>query len=250
VGRIVSALFKPPTMFITVTTSSGAHREFRLIPAMARAGFLLSPLIEDRTSFAVLATAQSPGLPEELDEDVVTTFTVGPRGETIPPLLYKPSFHVAFFRLQLPGHPSRDVPGLAGLTQIQALRRAALRAGRPARLLSGLAEQQVLLAEAPSELSIGVPPAAHQVTLRYGIADGAWQQGHTDGVEFRALADAGDGRRLLWSRRLNPAAASEDRGVQSADVVLPPDGRNLVLQTIPGETAAWDWSYWAAPDFR
>jgi hypothetical protein len=117
-------------------------------------------------------------------------------------------------------------------------------------LLAGPGGRPVLLAETPSDISFAVPPGSLHVSLEYGIVDSAWQQGHTDGVEFRALADTGDGRTLLWSRRLDPAGTPADRGLQSAAVTLPPTSRALVLQTLPGAKPSWYGSYWASPDFR
>jgi hypothetical protein len=65
-GRVLTAAFKPPYVAIDVRTRDGARRSFRLVPGMAAAGFLLSPVIDSRSEFALLlgearADASVPG---------------------------------------------------------------------------------------------------------------------------------------------------------------------------------------------
>jgi hypothetical protein len=55
-GTVVSALYKPPELMLTVSLQDRTSHRFRLIPGMAGGGFLLSPLIADNRSFAALAS--------------------------------------------------------------------------------------------------------------------------------------------------------------------------------------------------
>ena len=57
-GALWSALYKPSPLLFNVQTSSGEVFETYLVPALARAGFLLSPVIADRTAFARLASSR------------------------------------------------------------------------------------------------------------------------------------------------------------------------------------------------
>jgi hypothetical protein len=52
-GRIASALYRLPTVRLHVATDSGQH-DFRLIPASARSGFLLEPLIVNQSDLPEL----------------------------------------------------------------------------------------------------------------------------------------------------------------------------------------------------
>ncbi len=54
-SHLVALVVKPPRLAIEVETGSG-RRAYRLMPAMAKAGFLLSPLVEDTLAFATLAS--------------------------------------------------------------------------------------------------------------------------------------------------------------------------------------------------
>jgi hypothetical protein len=60
-GKLRKALYHPPLLFLRLTTGDGARHTYRLIPAMAAAGFLLNPLLRS-------------------DEDVAKLF----RGEALP----------------------------------------------------------------------------------------------------------------------------------------------------------------------
>lgn len=58
-GKIVSLLYKMPQLFITLKLNDGNTKSFRLIPNMAKSGFILSPLIESTQDFASLASNSS-----------------------------------------------------------------------------------------------------------------------------------------------------------------------------------------------
>lgn len=53
-GKIFNALFKPSELVITVNMVNGAVLHYRIIPGMARTGFLLSPFIETTDEFGLL----------------------------------------------------------------------------------------------------------------------------------------------------------------------------------------------------
>jgi hypothetical protein len=56
-GKVLSILYKPPTLGIEVHTRGTEPRSYRLLPSLAEEqGFLLSPLIPDRQSYAALAS--------------------------------------------------------------------------------------------------------------------------------------------------------------------------------------------------
>ncbi len=54
IGRIISFLLKPPALQITLTTLNGTHKVYRIVSGMARAGFVISPLVENTEDFALL----------------------------------------------------------------------------------------------------------------------------------------------------------------------------------------------------
>ena len=54
-GKIASFLFKPPVLWMTTTLKNGRSRPFRIVPAMARGGLLISPLVESTEAFTLLS---------------------------------------------------------------------------------------------------------------------------------------------------------------------------------------------------
>jgi len=56
-GRAATFLLRPPVVLLTVRLRDGAVRAFRLVPELARAGFLLSPLVGNAEDFARVARA-------------------------------------------------------------------------------------------------------------------------------------------------------------------------------------------------
>jgi len=62
--RVVTTLFAAPMTWINLTRADGSVRHYRIVPALARAGFMLSPVITDTAEFeALLAPAEVAGSP-------------------------------------------------------------------------------------------------------------------------------------------------------------------------------------------
>jgi len=57
-GRMARFFFRTPAMYIRVTSDRGPARRFRILPAAARAGFLLSPLVVTNADFERLFDAR------------------------------------------------------------------------------------------------------------------------------------------------------------------------------------------------
>ena len=97
-GTLLQAAFKAPPLDMIVITADGTHRTFRLIPANARGGFLLSPAVLDNPSFAALTPAfDTPGLRSTR----VTAVAVVPDPVGEVPGCYRKEFAVQFSRLEL-----------------------------------------------------------------------------------------------------------------------------------------------------
>ncbi len=78
-GKVVSTFYKPKLLVLVVSLNDGERLYFNLVPGMARAGFLLSPLISQTDSFASLA---SDGGGHELAGLQVTSATILPATQT------------------------------------------------------------------------------------------------------------------------------------------------------------------------
>lgn len=101
-GRLVGLLFKPPPLQIKLTLVDGRQLSHRLVSGMARAGFTLSPMVEDTRDFVLL---YAPG--SRLANKQVTAFEVQTRG--LAHWLWQPEFSL---HLQPLAGPAIDVSGV------------------------------------------------------------------------------------------------------------------------------------------
>lgn len=74
-GRLVEVVYRLNEFEVSIELRDGGKRRFRLIPGMARAGFLLSPLVENTAEFAMLY-----GDPARLGAKSVNSLAIAPRG--------------------------------------------------------------------------------------------------------------------------------------------------------------------------
>ena len=106
-GRLTSALFRPPALHLRVLRDDGSERTYRFIPAIAGEGFVLSPIVEDATDFARLALAESPLRPEA---GIRAATIVGTRFAQV---FYGREVGLQFRRITVPHHDL--APGQGGL---------------------------------------------------------------------------------------------------------------------------------------
>ncbi len=100
-GKVISTLYKPPQISLAITLVNGRTYNFRLIPGIARAGFLVSPFIGDTKAFAQLAAGNSSGALAELE---VTALAVLVGDATGPGPFYEAPIRVRFYRLEIVAH--------------------------------------------------------------------------------------------------------------------------------------------------
>ena len=62
-GRLVDVLFRPPLIWMIVSISDGTERLYRVIPAIAQGGFLVSPMVVSASDFLLLYQDQTARLP-------------------------------------------------------------------------------------------------------------------------------------------------------------------------------------------
>lgn len=92
-GRLASIFFKSSELQITLDLKNGLKKQYRLIPGMAKSGFLISPLIESTAEFGMLY-----GKSGYLSSKVVKSFAIAPRdGRT---RLWNDAYNVTFGQLK------------------------------------------------------------------------------------------------------------------------------------------------------
>ena len=107
--------------------------------------------------------------------------------------------------------------------------------------------KKALLAHPDSNLWLHAPAQASRLEWDFGIVPGAYEKdgAKTDGVEFTITGASGSGKRLIFSRVLDPVNQPADRGTQRLVIpyhALP--GELLSFSTRPVQGYAFDWAYW------
>ncbi|MBC7941440.1 MAG: hypothetical protein H7Z19_17100 [Chitinophagaceae bacterium] len=102
-GRLMAALYKPIQLRIEVTLADGTQRNLRLLPALARDGFLLSPLVESTREFGFLF-----GGHHHLADKAVRSFVIAPLESKRHG--WNMRYSVTFSMLPLPADPVVSPP--------------------------------------------------------------------------------------------------------------------------------------------
>jgi hypothetical protein len=237
-GRLRSAVYKPPIVNLAIQDTQGRHSTFRLTLPQAATGFILNPLIEDSADYLCFAmdTArrQVDTLTLEVPQGDLKFFSETAHLE-LSELLSASSgqdcgeryMSVYFWMFQ--SYPTNY--------EVQAAPSEIQIAGRPAIML-----------HAPSTMEFAVPEGATTVSGALGFADGAYTGGgHTDGATFRILWQDSQQQIELYRRHLDPLNVPGDRGLQDFHVDLKgPSGGKLTLQVDPGSNSNWDWTAWTS----
>jgi hypothetical protein len=239
-GAAANFLFKLPSLQFEVEYEDGHFERYRLIRAIAGEGFILSPLIANSADFLTIVTDGTTARPKQR--------AIGAKilGNFRDKVFYRAGIDIEFVpitysKLQsLPEAPA----SLQGLTRRWSAMFEVLSSGN-----QGVAViPEGLLAHAPNRLPLNVKGAG-SIVFQFGLVDGSWQQGRTDGVCFR-VTDRNDSSVVLWERCLDPVVNQDDRGRQAAEINLPKGIEVVWFETACRANCSWDWSYWDSVERR
>jgi hypothetical protein len=184
-GALAGLLYKPTPLRITLTFDTGATRSYRIVSGMARAGFLVSPLIENTPELALLYAG-----PEYIRHKRVRSFSIAPVGGSS---LWHSRFDVEFTPVSFPSSP-------------EAVR--LLNLDRPAPLAAGQKLERAEHCDGSIDILNGQtpPPASFEATRLLGLA--GWMAISTDKGEvpqrLLAVATQAGGPTYLIPTRKHP----------------------------------------------
>jgi len=241
-GRLRALLYKPAALEIATTDREGARRLWRVVPRVARDGFILAPTLETGDEVASFLTGQ--------EYSWVRSFHFeAPAGQEE----FWSRVRVGVF--ELPAIELRPSVPLRSLVELGIFDR------RPMSVTSEFDPEifdapggKAVMIHAEGAVAVAVPAGAARLTCEFGIREGAYTgDGHTEGVRFDldGVWDSGRVERL-WSRLLDPVASPGDRGTKRVDLPVPADPpASLVLRMEPGVAGdnRWGWSYVASMRF-
>jgi hypothetical protein len=237
-GRLREFFYKPPFVQLRLMDDKGRESYFRLPVPQARAGFMLSPVIDDEASFMRFASDEEQRHVREISVVVDETDRkyLEPAIRLELSELTRSHAGEPFLREQ----KQADFPGFH-----------AIPVTHDAKVPTSVAvvdDRTMVVLHAPSLMAFRIPRGARQISGIFGYLPGAYSNGgNTDGAEFIVYWFNGSAKTVLFRRRLNPAVTPADRGCQDFTVDLPdrPDGR-IYLQVLPGPDGnySWDWTAW------
>jgi hypothetical protein len=238
-GKLRNLLHKPPPLFIQLRLANGKVQRYRFIPAMARTGFLVNPLVSTNMDVTQLY-GSAPG-------QRVMSFWISAGANA-------PRCYQAEFRMTLAGVPDLVEHPMA-VDQLNRLQYPTF-STYPTEVESNCFVQvqeclgkDVLLVHPDGRITFPLPCGASELKANFGIMPIAYERGDTDGVQFVVEYQPDQGpSQVLFQRYLDPVHQAADRGTQALNVPLPEQGGGrLLLKTVnlPGKTIDWDWSYWA-----
>lgn len=235
-GRLRALAYKPAAIDISTADDLGRRRSWRLLPRVARAGFILVPTLESGADMALF-------LRGEADAQVESFHFEAPPGQE--------EFwgHVDVGVYELPRIPLRPARPFQRLVALGIFDRPPVSITSPFRQeVFDTPGGPAVLVHAEGEIVLAVPAGATRLEGGVGIREGAYADGgRTAGVQFDLYAAWASGRReRLWSRFLDPVNRASDRGTQRFGLAIPPGApAQLILHMGPGSPGdnRWDWSY-------
>jgi hypothetical protein len=235
-GKLAGLLYKPPPLYLEVQADDDTHYRFRIPRGMVRTGFIIDPLL----------LGQNELLSWYLGEKLKRPKSIRVLADRAAGLLFRPTVGVRLesYRAELP--PVGTAVSLAPLCFMFKTPPDAVNSIHPPACWP-VDGEKVLMVHAPGEVRFRVRKGLHRLSGRFGIAPGAYEEGKTDGVLFRAKAVRGQTEETLFQRYLDPLADEGDRGFQRLETRFSTaDSAEVVLETDNGPAGndGWDWSFW------
>ena len=243
-GRLHSFLYKPPHVTLVLTDAHGNEAAFFMPLPQGRAGFIVSPMVEDAMGFATFAAGRPGREARQLrlkikshDLFLFEDQAVVDISELIPALTAKRFFNIETEQLF---HMFKTVP-----VQFES---------QVPHSEATIEDHQVIVMHAPSQMTFDIPRGAKTVSGFFGYLPGAYSNtGNTDGAEFTIYWSDGANRVDLFKKRLDPGRNESDRRAQQFTASFDGlSGGRLYLNISAGPTGnyAWDWTWWSGIEVK
>jgi hypothetical protein len=263
-GRILKLIYKSPPIDLILTTTDGVEHRHQIVAELGRAGFLLSPYINDTREFLALVASTAQNDWSSPAGQVVKSLTVSPR--IGPKWFYQNDYKITLSSLTFSGgipdgDDQQEMATIIGLRNIMREPENCLFA--PSLISSADGSGYSIFAHAPCVIPVSIPEGSRGVTFGFGLRDTAFTNadGKSRGALFQIFArPVGDTdklkRKLIWSALLDPTSVKADRGLHTLtlpleDLVLPGATPNSAAELVfatapkPGTDPTYDHTYWS-----
>ncbi len=253
-GKVQKSLIKSPEIQMTYLLDNGNDQTARIIPGIARMGFLLNPYVlkidehkkfirnlEEGTGFSNLPHILKLRLDEKFG------FVRG----------WQPSIRISLYHLHVYNPSFSEKVNQRFKHQISEplgdLTRIVHQPRQPEGFIRAHPEYGYIhFAHAPSRTHIRIPEGSSTFSVSFGLMENSWLPPHpTDGVEFRASVKLANGSvRLLETTSLDPRQHPAQRSLQELSSNLPEKSQSLILETRIRNHPDKDWSFWTNLHFE
>ena len=243
-GRLHSFLYKPPHVTLLLTDQNGKEYPFYIPLSQGRAGFILSPIIEDAIEYVSFANSRAGREVRSL------TLRIKP-GDLF---LFADSARVEISEL-VPTHVAGQFFVAANQELFHMFGSFPIQYDAHVPISEATVDnQQVMVLHAPSEMVFNLPAEPREASGLFGFLPGAYSSGgDTNGAEYSIYWSNGSARQELFKRFLDPVHNAGDRGLKSFKVDLTPlKGGRLYFHVDPGPYGnyGWDWTAWSGIEIK
>lgn len=236
-GRLIDLLYRPAFVYLGVTPVGGPERIYRLVPAIAREGFVASPLVRTASDYLLLAGGASA---ERVGPVRAIRVFAGFAGN----LTHDPQFTYTVRRIDrarlAAAHDGSSVAA-TNFARTRAFEAIIAAAGGPNPGFRVIAAG--LYAHAPRRFAVDTRGGG-SLTVGFGMRRRNWSgDEESNGVCFRILD--GESSKAIWERCLDPVGNEADRPPRRETIELPAGAARVVLETDCRGDCRWDWSYWS-----
>jgi hypothetical protein len=224
-GRLFSFLYKVPQIEMEVASTT-RRNSYQIVPELAKAGFLLSPLVDSTEGFKKFS--------ESGGGEAVKSILFHVKG---PGIMYSSRVATHFYTLTTPRFHKQLDTGRETLLRGWA---AGVRSCTfpPEVQWDERARDYVLVAHAPCVLDYRIPSGSNCLRVRFGLRDDSTG---SDGAEFQIRQNS----KVLYSKFMKP----EDSAVEQELTVA---SGKVELVTLPGpnNNNIYDHTYWSVVEPR
>jgi hypothetical protein len=242
-GKLRRFLFRPPLVQLEITDDKGVTSLHRLPQPIGRAGFMLSPVVNDMLDFMRAAGGVPPrrarsvrlvAAPQDLD-------------------CLRSEAEFAFYSMP-PSDAGKEYFANADRAKFHMFSEAPISYESFTPANEGRIDNRlVMVMHAPSQMTFEVPAGSTMVQGSFGFVASAYQDGNrTNGALFTVYWTDGSDRLVLHERYLDPLNRLNDRGLQHFSARLPKGTGHVVFQIGAGEfnENAYDWTAWTDIMFK
>jgi hypothetical protein len=242
-GKLRRFLFRPPLVELHITDDKGLESVHRLPEPIGRAGFMLSPVVNDMLDFMRAAG----GVPTRRAASI--------RVDTAPQDrdCVQDDLEVSFYSLP-PSEAGKDYFKNADKAKFHMFMETPIsyEALNPPNE-DMIDKTRVMVMHAPSQMVFEVPAGATMIQGAFGFVAGAYtNDGHTNGANFGVYWSDGSDTMVLHERFLDPLNRVNDRGLQKFSAKLPKGKGHVTCRVDPGPNGdyAFDWTGWTGIEFK